>query len=207
MSIKNGARTLIYDTGFRNIKKELVKKYGNSVAKQIWQKAGTNLEELSRQYEHLPKAVKLHTDGNMFRNAAVYMALKEYDPEDALNILDEGVKKEGARVAKLLSILLHIPGLKVVMLRVFSRMLTSFFGEDAQFKSIRHCNSDMEISFDIIQCPYCKYLKEIGCPELVHMSCNIDEYIYGNLPGLEFKRTGTLGTGADKCDFCLRRIR
>ena len=43
--------------------------------------------------------------------------------------------------------------------------------------------------------------------ELVHMSCNIDEYIYGNLPGLEFKRTGTLGIGADKCDFCLRRIR
>ena len=161
MSVKNGARTLIYDTGFRNIKKELVKKYGNSVAEQIWQKAGTNLEELSRQYEHLPKAVKLHTDGNMFRNAAVYMAIKEYDPEDALNILDEGVKKEGARVAKLLSILLHIPGMKVVMLRVFSRMLTSFFGEDAQFKSIRHCNSDMEISFDIIQCPYCKYSEYI----------------------------------------------
>ena len=207
MSVKNGARKLIYDTGFRNIKKELVKKYGNSVAEQIWQKAGTNLEELSRRYEHLPKAVKLHTDGNMFRNAAVYMAIKEYDPEYALSILDEGVKKEGARVAKLLSILLHIPGMKVVMLRVFSRMLTSFFGEDAQFKSIRHCNSDMEISFDIIQCPYCKYLKEIGCPELVHMSCNIDEYIYGNLPGLEFKRTGTLGTGADKCDFWLRRIR
>lgn len=206
MSVKNGVRTLSHDTGFRNIKKELVKKYGISVTEQIWQKAGTNLEELSRQYEHLPKAVKLHTDGNMFRNAAVYMAIKEYDPEDALNILDEGVKKEGDRVAKLLSILLHIPGLKVVMLRVFSRMLTSFFGEDAQFKSIRHCNSDIEVSFDIIQCPYCKYLKEIGCPELVHMSCNIDEYIYGNLPGLEFKRTGTLGTGADKCDFWLRRI-
>lgn len=207
MSIKNGVHTLSHDTGFCNIKKELVKKYGTPVAEQIWQKAGRNLEELSRKYKHLPKAVKLHTDGNMFRNAAVYMAIKEYDPEDALNVLDEGAKKEGARIAKLLSILLHIPGMKSIMLKVFSKMLTSFFGENAEFKSIRHCDSNNEVSFDIIQCPYCKYLKEIGCPELVQISCNIDEYIYGNLPGLEFKRTGTLGTGADKCDFCLRRIK
>ena len=142
-----------------------------------------------------------------FEGAYRYDLIKEYYPEDALSILDEGVKKEGARVAKLLSILLHIPGLKAVMLKVFSKMLTSFFGEDAEFKSIRHCDSNSEVSFDIIQCPYCKYLKEIGCPELVQISCNIDDYIYGNLPGLEFKRTGTLGTGADKCDFCLRRIK
>ena len=72
MSVKNGVHTLSYVTGFRNIKKELVKKYGISVA-------------------------------------------------------------------ELLSILLHIPGLKTVMLKAFSKMLTSFFGEDAEFKSIKYC--------------------------------------------------------------------
>ena len=29
---------------------------------------------------------------------------------------------------------------------------------------------------------------------------------YGNLPGLKFERTGTLGKGADRCDFCFRKV-
>lgn len=205
MPIKNGVRTLKHDTGFCNMKKDLINRYGIEAAEQIWQKAGTNLETFSQQYDYLPKAVKIHTDGNMFRNAALYMAVKEHDSENALAILDEGARKEGARVAKLLSLLLCIPGMKSVMLRVFYKMLDNFFGEDAEFRSIRHCASGSEVRFDITQCPYCKYLTEIGCPEITQVSCNIDEYIYGNLPGLEFKRAGTLGTGADKCDFCLRR--
>ena len=205
MSIKDGVRTLNRDTGFRNMKKDLINRYGIEVAEQIWQKAGTNLESLSQQYDYLPKAVKLHTDGNMFRNAAFYMAIKEQDPANALALLEEGAKREGARVAKLLSLLLYIPGMKHVMLLVFSKMLDSFFGVDAGFKSIRHCASGSEVRFNIIQCPYCNYLTEIGCPEIIQVSCNIDEYIYGNLPGLEFTRTGTLGTGADQCDFCMRR--
>lgn len=64
-----------------------------------------------------------------------------------------------------------------------------YFGGDAGFRSIRHCASNSEVRFDITQCPYCKYLIEIGCPEIIQVSCNIDEYIYGNLPGLDFKRT------------------
>ena len=35
--------------------------------------------------------------------------------------------------------------------------------------------------------------------------CANDERCYGDLPGLEFRRTGTLGTGADRCDFFLRK--
>ena len=29
--------------------------------------------------------------------------------------------------------------------------------------------------------------------------------IYGRLPGLKFERTGTLGKGAGRCDFCIRK--
>lgn len=36
--------------------------------------------------------------------------------------------------------------------------------------------------------------------------CANDERCYGNLPGLEFKRAGTIGTGSDRCDFYLRKI-
>ena len=203
--MKSGVFILNHDTGFRNMKKDLVARYGKAETDRIWEKAGKNLEDLCQQYAHLPEKIKAHTDGNMFRNAALYMALKEAHPEDALDIMDQGVRKEGARVAGMLSAVLHLPGMKRLMLSVFARMLDSFFGEDAGFKSTKHCISKDKVHFDINQCPYCKYLTEIGCPEIIRFSCDVDEYIYGNLPGLEFTRTGTLGTGASCCDFCLKR--
>ncbi|MBQ7767407.1 MAG: L-2-amino-thiazoline-4-carboxylic acid hydrolase [Oscillospiraceae bacterium] len=203
--MKSGVFILNHDTGFRNMKKDLVARYGKAETDRIWEKAGKNLEDLCQQYAHLPEKIKAHTDGNMFRNAALYMALKEAHPEDALDIMDQGVRKEGARVAKMLSAVLHLPGTKQLMLSVFARMLDSFFGEDAGFKRTKHCISKDKVHFDIEQCPYCKYLTEIGCPEIIRFSCDVDEYIYGNLPGLEFTRTGTLGTGSACCDFCLKR--
>lgn len=32
------------------------------------------------------------------------------------------------------------------------------------------------------------------------------ERIYGNLPGLRFERTGTLGKGDERCDFRIRKV-
>lgn len=203
--MKSGVWILNHDTGFRNIKKDLAERYGREAEQGIWARAGAQLEDLCSRYAHLPKAVKLHTDGQMFRIAAVYMAIKEEYPADAMEILENGVEKEGKRVANLLSAMLCVPGMKRVMLLVFAKMLDGFFGEDAGFRCTKHCASSEEVRFDINQCPYCKYLTEIGCPEIIHLSCDIDQWIYGSLPGLIFHRTGTLGTGADKCDFCLKR--
>lgn len=205
--MKSGVYILNHDTGFKNIKKDLLKRYGSETTERIWQRAGANLEELRTRYANLPKEVKVHTDGNMFRNAALYLAIKEEYPDDAMAVLEQGVLAEGVRIAKLFSTIAKIPGAKFIVLPVFSKMLDSFFGEDAGFKSIRHCSAKDEVRFDITQCPYCKYLTEIGCSELVHIFCDIDEHIYGNFPGFEFERTGTIGTGFDKCDFCLRRLK
>ena len=203
--MKNSVSVLNHDTGFRNMKKDLMLRYGKETADRIWQNAGHHLDDLCERYADLPKKVKVHTDGNMFRNAALYMALKEEYPADAMEIMESGVEREGKRVAKLLSALLRIPGMRSVMLSIFAKMLDSSFGEDAGFRSTKHCISKEEVRFDINQCPYCKYLTEIGCPEIIRFSCEVDEWIYGNLPGLEFSRTGTIGTGADKCDFCPKR--
>ena len=205
--MKSGVWVLDHDTGYRNIKKDLVRKYGKEPVQQIWEKAGKNWEELCVRYAHLPEKMKQHTDGQMFRMAAVYMALKEAYPEAALEMLEAGVQREGKRIAKMLSCALHIPGMDYVFLRIFARMLDSSFNEDAGFLSTKHCISKEEVNFDINQCPYCKYLTEIGCPEIIRFSCEIDEWIYGNLPGLKFERTGTLGTGANRCDFCLKRAK
>ena len=58
-----------------------------------------------------------------------------------------------------------------------------------------------ELKFEITACPYCKHCAELDCPELVRTFCTSDSYCYGNLPGVTFKRTQTLGTGGECCDF------
>ncbi len=54
---------------------------------------------------------------------------------------------------------------------------------------------------DVVSCPYHRYFTELGCPELTRISCKSDDLVYGNLPGIKFERTGTLGRGNDRCDF------
>ena len=54
---------------------------------------------------------------------------------------------------------------------------------------------------DVTACPYNKYLTEMGCPEINILFCKNDEYTYGNLPGLKFSRTKTIGAGNGLCDF------
>lgn len=41
--------------------------------------------------------------------------------------------------------------------------------------------------------------------DLTKIFCANDDRCYGNLPGLEFRRTGTLGTGASRCDFYMKK--
>jgi len=46
--------------------------------------------------------------------------------------------------------------------------------------------------------------KKYGCPELCTVFCENDDISFrGLMPKIRFERKGTLGQGADKCDFHL----
>ena len=50
---------------------------------------------------------------------------------------------------------------------------------------------------DMTACPYCRYAKKLNCPELMPIFCDSDFATYGNLPGIRFERTQTIGTGGN----------
>lgn len=58
---------------------------------------------------------------------------------------------------------------------------------------------------DVISCPYNNYFTELGCPELTKIFCESDNRIYGVLTGVIFERAGTIGMGAKRCDFYIRK--
>lgn len=61
-------------------------------------------------------------------------------------------------------------------------------------------------AFDTRQCIFATIFKKRGVPELGPCFCRIDEYLYSELPGIKFTRTGTCCRGDECCDFRFERI-
>lgn len=54
--------------------------------------------------------------------------------------------------------------------------------------------------FDIVECGICKLFKKHDCQKFASVLCEVD-YITSGIAGLTLIRTGTIATGAKKCDF------
>ena len=193
------------DVAYRLLKKDLQKQYSKDVVERIYENAAHRLDELKEKYQEMPKEDKVHTLTSIFLRIAMYEALKEELPEEALNIMNAIVNKTGNMVGNFLHYLTKIPGMKSIFLKVFSSLTKTHFGPSAGFSQHIHIDTAKELNFDILDCPYCRYCKKCGCEELITTFCDSDVYCYGNLSGISFDRTKTLGTGGDCCDFHLRK--
>jgi hypothetical protein len=67
-------------------------------------------------------------------------------------------------------------------------------------------DSDQCIAYDARECFYLNVLTFYGAPELTAHLCAIDDLLYGDLRGISWERTKTLGRGDDRCDFRFCRV-
>ena len=59
-----------------------------------------------------------------------------------------------------------------------------------------------EIHFDIVRCIYKEMCEKYCCPELCTVFCQSDVTAFaGYKPKIRFERLGTIGEGANCCDF------
>ena len=92
-------------------------------------------------------------------------------------------------------------------IKAWDPLTKKLFASGNGFQNVFYPKKKGEYRMDVISCPYCRTFAELGCPELTKIFCENDERIYGRLPGLKFERTGTLGKGAERCDFCLKKCK
>ena len=100
---------------------------------------------------------------------------------------------------------MKLPGMRGLFIRIWDPLTKKKFGAKNGFQNHFYPKEKGAFRMDILACPYCRYFGELGCPELTKIYCANDDRVYGKLPGLRFERAGTLGTGADRCDFCIRK--
>lgn len=189
------------------IKKEMDKNLPKEQSDALWAEATGRLEKILDKYSTLPKGVRLHTDRSIFPASAVYLTLKEaVGSETAYSIIENAAISLTEPIGKKLAGLMKIPGMRSLFMSIWGPMTKKLFGPNNGFQNVFYPKKKNEFRMDITACPYCRYFTELGCPELTKIYCENDDRTYGNLPGLKFERTGTLGKGAERCDFCIRKV-
>ncbi len=189
------------------IKAELDRILPGAQSDEVWQAATKKLETVLEQYRSAPKGVRMHTDSRIFPFASIYLVTKDrIGSEQAYKILEEAAIKNCEGIRGKLIKLMKIPGMPGLFIRLWDPMTKRIFGSGNGFKNVFYPKKKSEYRMDVISCPYNRFFTELGCPELTKIFCENDERVYGNLPGLKFERTGTLGKGAERCDFYLRKV-
>ena len=189
------------------IKAELDKALPKALSDALWREATARLDGLLARYRALPKGVHIHTDSRILPSAAIYLTVKEaVGPERAYRIIEDAAVRGCAKIEKKLQRLMKLPGMPSLFLKAWDPLTKKLFASGNGFQNVFYPKKKGEYRMDVISCPYCRTFTELGCPELTKIFCENDERIYGRLPGLKFERTGTLGKGAARCDFCLRKI-
>ena len=189
------------------IKAEMDKALPKPQSDALWREATAKLDGLLARYSALPKGVHMHTDSRILPSAAIYLTVKEaVGSEKAYRIIEDAAVHGCAVIERKLQKLMKLPGMPGLFLKAWDPMTKKLFGAGNGFQNVFYPKKKGEYRMDVTACPYCRTFTELGCPELTKIFCENDERIYGRLPGLRFERTGTLGKGAGRCDFCLRKI-
>lgn len=171
----------------------------------LWARATDRLAGIQAKYGPIPKGVRGHTD-KIFPAAAVYLTVKEeLGEKTAYSVLENASVRLCAAVTPKLAKLMRLPGMKGLFVRMWDPMTKKMFGPDNGFRNVFYPKKKGEYRMDVISCPYFRYFIELGCPEITKIFCENDDRIYGSLPGLQFLRTGTLGKGAERCDFWMKK--
>ena len=189
------------------IKAEMDKALPKARSDALWREATAKLDGLLVRYSALPKGVHMHTDSRILPSAAIYLTVKEaVGAEKAYRIIEDAALHGCAEIERKLQRLMKLPGMPDLFLKAWDPLTKKLFGAGNGFQNVFYPKKKGEYRMDVTACPYCRTFTELGCPELTKIFCENDERIYGRLPGLSFERTGTLGKGAGRCDFCLRRV-
>ena len=189
------------------IKSEMERELGAAQSDALWQAATKKLDVILREHAALSKGERTHTDGYIFPSAAIYLTAKEVvGQQTAYRVVENAAIQRTTGMARKLARLMKLPGMPGLFIKVWDPLTRKMFGPGNGFKNVFYPKEKNAYRMDVVSCPYCRYFTELGCPELTKIFCENDDRGYGNLPGLQFIRTGTLGKGADRCDFYMRRV-
>lgn len=192
------------ETHFDFLYDDLLGEYGEKQAKLLYSvmcQKYTDLCEWERKREN--DQINEHIFKRILPIIGVYITLLEYgfSKETALAFAHDEVQRNAHYKAEENAKLTKMP-FTYVLFKMFakSHIKKKYPAEGFTVEWKRYdCK---EIRFDIVRCIYKEMCEKYHCSELCKIFCQSDITAFaGYQPRIKFERYGTLGEGADCCDF------
>lgn len=186
------------------LKNDCLEEFGEQKGNEIYSSAESIYEQLCREADYKnDEAITFHLTMNLFPTMAYYKSLRSmgYNQDSALAY----VKKETVKAANIKkeeqAKLARMP-FAYIMYRLFVKNVMKKNFPDAGWDTEWVRCDGKEIHFNMKRCIYKDICDSEKCSELCQVYCDNDDIAFsGLMPKIRFERAGTLGKGADCCDF------
>lgn len=139
---------------------------------------------------------------NIFTSMALYEFLKQNkNEEEAFEIVADTMYEYMQKQRRLFQLLSKYDFSWPILKKIVPIGFKYGSGNGWKYTWYKEENKDI-FRFDCNECIYKTVFEKYDLKEFGPMFCKNDIIVYGELNNIDFKRTGTLCQGFDKCDFC-----
>ena len=163
-----------------------------------YEQQGSDLDESDLSNKMLAR----HLTNAILPAVAIFHILPEsgFTKTEARRMIRDSILASALPMKKMFQSMSRLPrffSLYRVMCKASAKSAFGSNGWDMRW----NVGSKTEISWDCHSCYYVNTLKKHNASELTPIFCESDDVVYGNIPGVRWGRTKTIGRGADTCDF------
>ena len=198
----------INETPFAFLLDDCMKEFGESNGLEIYKAADEIFSKLEAESDYKGnEAIREHIQMKLLPPLAYYKALLSvgYSRTEALDYVRAEEKKTAEKKKESMSKVARLPFAYSIYRIGVRKFMTKNSPEEGWKTEWVRCDGN-EIHFNLHSCIYNDLCSKYGCPELCTVYCENDEIAFsGLLPKIRFERSGTLGNGAECCDFHFRK--
>ena len=184
---------------FKGFRKMLNAEFGEAKASQIWKEANGYLLELERKHPDITGDNKMM----ILPAAALYLALRDHAPEQALPLLQSYGTKMGNKIAGVVHAVTSIPGVSRLMWKNAPKLMRNSSSPKKGYTRRIVSETNELVAVDILSCPLHDVAVKIGIPEAALMVCAMDKAYMSGFKYIRYTRTTSVAEGDECCDYRL----
>lgn len=184
---------------FKGFRKVLNAEFGEAKVLQIWQEANGHLIKLEDAYPDITGDNKMV----ILPSAALYLALRNHVPEQALPLMCAYGTKLGEKIAGIIRRITSIPGVSQLIWWNAPRLMRNSSSPKKGYTRRIVSETSALVGVDILSCPLHDAAVKIGVPEAALVVCAMDKAYMSGFRYIRYTRTTSVAEGAECCDYRL----
>jgi len=184
---------------YMGFKKVLIETIGDSVANDIWHKAKTYTASLKKQHPDITGDSRMM----ILPAAGIYLALKEYAPEEALPMLIAYGAQTGRKIRSVVHGITSVPRVPKLLWKHMPALMWKTSSPKAGYTRRIVSETSELVGVDILSCPLHDAAVKIGLPEIARVVCAMDKEYMTGFRHIQYTRTTSVAEGGECCDYRL----